>query len=81
VTISLTDEQAKNWAASLRNMANTLDPPVVTTSEPTPSPTPVPSTTLPELDPRFVQVAYTDFPGTALPSTRATGGVIEALSR
>jgi hypothetical protein len=68
MTGSLSDEQAQTWAATLRNMANTLDPPIATTPEPAPRPTPVPSTTLPELDPRFVQVAYTDFPGTALPS-------------
>jgi hypothetical protein len=49
MTVSLTDEQARNWAATLRTMANTLDPPVATTPEPTPIPTPVPSTTLPEV--------------------------------
>ena len=28
MTVTLTDEQAKNWAATLRNIANVLDPPV-----------------------------------------------------
>jgi hypothetical protein len=40
--VTLSDEQAKNWAASLRTMANTLDPPVTT---PTPPPTPIPPAT------------------------------------
>jgi hypothetical protein len=40
--VTLSDEQAKNWAASLRSMANTLDPPVVP-PEPTPTPTPAPA--------------------------------------
>jgi hypothetical protein len=34
VSVTLTDEQAKNWAATHRSMANTLDPPA------TPTPTP-----------------------------------------
>lgn len=100
MTVSLSDEQAKNWAASLRNgaaamsngaavmtnIADTLDPPVVT-SEPTPAPTPEPApaptpaptpepaptpapsrSTVPPLDSRFVQTAFTDFPGVSLPS-------------
>jgi hypothetical protein len=80
MTVSLSDEQAKNWAASLRNgadvmknIADVLDPPVVTaptpTPEPTPTPLPTPSpTTVPALDPRFTEVAFTDFQGSSLPS-------------
>jgi hypothetical protein len=34
VSVTLTDEQAKNWAATHRSMANTLDPPL----SPTPTP-------------------------------------------
>jgi licheninase len=80
MTVSLSDEQAKNWAASLRNgadvmknIADALDPPVVTPATPTPEPIPTPlptpsPTTVPDLDPRFTQVAFTDFPGSSLPS-------------
>jgi hypothetical protein len=57
--VTLSDEQAKNWAASLRNMANQLDPPVTTPS--TPTTPPPPASTVPVLDPRFTQVAFTDF--------------------
>jgi hypothetical protein len=42
VSVTLTDEQAKNMAASLRNAANVLDPP---TTEPAPTPTPTPTPT------------------------------------
>jgi hypothetical protein len=45
-------------------MANTLDPPV---STPTTPPTTPPTSTIPPLDPRFVQVGFTDFPGVSLP--------------
>jgi hypothetical protein len=41
--VTLTDEQAKNWASTLRTMANTLDPPAAT---PTPAPIP-PATNYP----------------------------------
>jgi hypothetical protein len=41
--VTLTDEQAKNWASTLRTMANTLDPPATT---PTPAPIP-PATNYP----------------------------------
>jgi hypothetical protein len=27
MSVTLTEEQVKNWAATLRNMANVLDPP------------------------------------------------------
>jgi hypothetical protein len=47
MTVTLTDEQAKNWAASLRNMANALDPAVTPTPTPTPTPTGVPPTNYP----------------------------------
>jgi len=46
MSVTLTDEQAKNMAASLRNAANVLDPPVTTpTPTPNPTPTPVPAPT------------------------------------
>jgi beta-glucanase (GH16 family) len=64
--VTLTDEQAKNWAATLRNMASVLDPAVVPSPTPTPTPTP-PASTVPALDPRFTQVAFTDFPGVSVP--------------
>jgi Glycosyl hydrolases family 16 len=37
VSVTLTDEQAKNWAATLRNMADTLDPPTTTPTPPPPT--------------------------------------------
>jgi hypothetical protein len=49
MTVSLTNEQAKNWAATHRSMANVLDPPV---STPTPTP-----------DGGSVIVSPTGFPG------------------
>jgi len=45
MTVSLTDEQAKNWAATHRTMANTLDPPVGSTPATTPLPPPIPPAT------------------------------------
>src|SRR5215213_11795132 len=46
MSVTLTDEQAKNMASSLRNAANVLDPPATT---PTPPPTPIPpATNLPQ---------------------------------
>lgn len=42
MSVTLTDELAKNMAASLRNAANVLDPPATT---PTPPPTPIPPAT------------------------------------
>jgi len=42
MSVTLTDEQAKNMASSLRNAANVLDPPATT---PTPPPTPIPPAT------------------------------------
>jgi hypothetical protein len=42
MTVSLTDEQAKNIATSLRAAADVLNPPA--TSEPVPTPTPTPTT-------------------------------------
>ena len=42
MSVTLTDEQAKNGAASLRNLANLLDPPATT---PTPPSTPIPPAT------------------------------------
>jgi hypothetical protein len=63
MTVSLTDEQAKNWAATLRNMANVLDPAVTKPTLPSTPATPNP----PDLGPLFTQVASTDFPGTSLP--------------
>jgi Glycosyl hydrolases family 16 len=43
MSVTLTDEQAKNWAATLRSMADTLDPPV--TAPPSTPPTTPPATT------------------------------------
>jgi hypothetical protein len=37
MSVTLTDEQAKNMAASLRNAANVLDPPVTTPTPPPPT--------------------------------------------
>jgi hypothetical protein len=65
MSVTLTDEQARNMAASLRNAANLLDPPATTPS--TPTPPPPPASTIPALDARFTQVAFTDFPGVSLP--------------
>jgi hypothetical protein len=42
VSVTLTDEQAKNIAASLRNMANTLDPPVTIPAQTAEVGTPLP---------------------------------------
>lgn len=73
MTVTLTDEQTKNWAATLRNMANVLDPPVVIPPQtgevgtPLP-PIPAPSDGIPALDPRFELVKLTKFDGTSLPS-------------
>jgi hypothetical protein len=39
----ITDEQRKNIAASLRSIADVLDPRVTPTPEPTPTPTPTPT--------------------------------------
>jgi hypothetical protein len=47
LSVTLSDEQAKNLAATLRNMANVLDPAVTPTPEPTPNPTPAPQPTYP----------------------------------
>jgi hypothetical protein len=43
MSVTLTDEQAMNMAASLRNAANILDPPATTPT--TPPPTPIPPAT------------------------------------
>jgi hypothetical protein len=50
MSVTLTDEQAKNMASSLRNAANLLDPPATEpapTPTPTPTPTPAPSPSYP----------------------------------
>jgi beta-glucanase (GH16 family) len=57
VSVTLTDEQAKNMAASLRNAANVLDPVVTPTPEPTPTPTPTPTPVPPTNYPNF-QLIY-----------------------
>jgi hypothetical protein len=71
MTVTLTDEQAKNAAASLRAsaasqsaLATLLDPPVTV---PPPTPPTTPASTVQPLDSRFVQTAFTDFPGVSLP--------------
>lgn len=80
MTVSLTDEQAKNWAASLRNgaavmknIADVLDPPVTPSPEPTPTPSPTPAPApstdgIPALPDRFELVKLTKFDGSVLPS-------------
>jgi hypothetical protein len=59
MTVTLTDEQAKNWAATLRNMEKVLDPPA-TTPGPAPAPTPTPT---PTPDGGTVIVDPSGFPG------------------
>jgi hypothetical protein len=55
MSVTLTDEQAKNMAASLRNAANVLDP--LATPAPTPTPTPTPTPVPPTNYPNF-QLIY-----------------------
>jgi hypothetical protein len=70
MAVTLTNEQAKNIADSLRSAADLLNPPVTPTPRPTPTPVPTPTppraSGIPPLADRFELVKLTTFDGPSL---------------